>query len=140
MIAKFDQKGSILIGIIAAMVLFAALGTALLSLTSTATMSQVMANSTARAYYLAESGFRYIQGLYSGTESENDRDSMLESLHGRTFTLNNNEGSFYLDVYPYYLKVTGDPYGTNTLNTKVPGGLAPGFSPTRGYLKIGSGY
>ncbi|WP_157487340.1 hypothetical protein [Desulfosarcina sp. BuS5] len=140
MISKTNQKGSILIGIIAAMVLFAALGTAILSLTSTATMNQVMANSTARAYYLAESGFRYIQGLSSGTESENARDSMLESLHGRTFTLNDNEGSFDLDVYPYYLKVTEDPSGTNILNTKAPGGLPPGFSPTRGYLKIGSGY
>jgi len=139
-ISKTDQKGSILIGIIAAMVLFAALGTAILSLTSTATMSQVMANSTARAYYLAESGFRYIQGLYSGMGSENAMDSMLESLHGRTFTLKNNEGSFYLDVYPYYLKVTEDPYGTNLLQTKAPGGLPPGFSPTQGYLKIGSGY
>ncbi len=139
-ISKTNQKGSILIGIIAAMVLFAALGTAILSLTSTAIMSQVMANSTARAYYLAESGFRYIQGLSSGTESENARDSMLESLHGRTFTLNDNEGSFDLDVYPYYLKITEDPSGTKTLNTKAPGGLAPEFSPTQGCLKIGSGY
>jgi len=146
-IAKFDQKGNILIGIIAAMVLFAALGTAILSLTSTATMNQVMANSAARAYYLAESGFRYIQGLYSDTESENARDTMLESLHGRTFTLNdnegNNEGNFDLDVYPYYLKylkVTENPSGTNILKTKAPGGLPPGFSPIQGCLKIGSGY
>jgi hypothetical protein len=139
-IAKFDQKGSILIGIIAAMVLFAALGTAILSLTCTATMSQVIANSAARAYYLAESGFRYIQGLSAGTLSETGRDSILESLHGRTFTLNDNEGSFHLDVYPYYLKVTEDPYGTNILKTKAPGGLYPEFSPTLGCLKIGSGY
>ncbi|MCD6397717.1 MAG: hypothetical protein J7L71_09265 [Spirochaetaceae bacterium] len=126
MISKNNQKGSILIGIIVAMVLFAALGTAILSLTSTATMNQVMANSAARAYYLAESGFRY---AYYHQENGNNLESTLEMLHDETLTLNNNDGSSHLNVYPYYLKVNGDhPQGAATLNAKFPGGLSDDFT------------
>ncbi|MBL0716426.1 MAG: hypothetical protein JJV89_00105, partial [Desulfosarcina sp.] len=120
MIAKFDQKGSILIGIIAAMVLFAALGAAILSLTSTATMNQVMVNSAARAFYLAESGLRY---AYNPGDSSATIESTLEGLHGDTFTLDNNDGSFELEVYPYYLRVTVNPQGSENLQAKFWGGF-----------------
>ena len=126
-ISKNNQKGSILIGIIVAMVLFAALGTAILSLTSTATMNQVMANSAARAYYLAESGFRY---AYYHRENGNDLESTLELLHDETLTLNYNDGSSHLKVYPYYLEVTENPKETMTLQTKFPGGCPENFTST----------
>ena len=108
-IAKNNQKGSILIGIIAAMVLFAAIGTAMLSLTSTATMNQVMANSAARAYYLAESGVRYARWYLDTKETEgqsfeesqnvlngNDNDKIYTIINGGSFILN-IDGTDYID-------------------------------------------
>ncbi len=120
MIAKFDQKGSILIGIIVAMVLFAALGAAILSLTSTATMNQVMANSAARAYYLAESGLRY---AYNLGDDAAFIESRLKDLHSKTFTLDVNDGRFEFQVFPYYLQVYVNPQGRNTLQAEFQGGF-----------------
>ena len=54
-----DQKGSVLVVLVIAIIIFALLGAAMLSLTSTSAVNQVLAYSSSRAYYLAESGFRY---------------------------------------------------------------------------------
>ena len=109
-IAKNNQKGSILIGIIAAMVLFAAIGTAMLSLTSTATMNQVMANSAARAYYLAESGIRYAKK--NGSDPDINK---TYKINGGSFKLNvqstgtTSTGSFGTGDYKSVRKIL-DPY------------------------------
>ena len=61
------------------MVVLAALGAAMVSLTSTSMFGQVGANSSARAYFLAESGYRYAESMYLNPGS-GSADDALEAL------------------------------------------------------------
>jgi prepilin-type N-terminal cleavage/methylation domain-containing protein len=122
------QRGAILVTLIAAMVVFAALGAVMISMFGTAAMSQASGNYSQRAYYLAESGFRYAASRYIavdlGSESANEtaRETLLESdLNGKTFSLG-GDGVFRLDVFPFYYKSTQAPTG-NELPAKVFGGV-----------------
>ena len=122
------QRGAILVTLIAAMVVFAALGAVMIGMFGTSALSQVAGNNTLKAYYLAESGFRYAASRYiavdMGSEAANDtaRDTLMGTeLHGHTFSLG-SDGSFQLDIYPYYYKSTQEPVG-NELTAAVSGGI-----------------
>lgn len=54
-----DQSGALLISLIATMTVLASLGAMMVYFTTTSTQQELMANVRNRAYYLAESGFRY---------------------------------------------------------------------------------
>ena len=122
------QRGAMLVTLIAALVVFSALGAVMIGMFGTSSLSQVAGNNAMKAYYLAESGFRYAASRYIavdlGSEAANEaaREALLENeLHAKTFSLG-GDGAFRLDVYPYYYKSTQAPSG-NELTTKVPGGL-----------------
>ena len=53
-----------LVTLIAAMVTFAALGAVMIGMFGTSALSQASGNNSQRAYYLAESGFRYAASRY----------------------------------------------------------------------------
>jgi len=130
------HRGSVLISLIVTMVIISVLGTAMLSLFSTSTMSQFLGNRSARAYYLAESGYRYAASELANT-GKNLRDNKLEFLHDTNYTLADDDGKFHLDIYPYYYVTTAyHPPGSTTLNTKVCGGIPTGLGLTSGSLKI----
>jgi len=134
-----EKRGSILISLIITMVILSVLGAAMLSFFSTSTMSQLGGNSSMRAYYLAESGYRYVDSEYSNAGSESAKNAILESLHNKDYKLSGKDGKFHLDTYPYYYQTTADhPAGSTTLNTKVCGGFPPGLVFTSGYLKADS--
>jgi len=138
-----SQKGAVLIGLIITIVLLSALGAAILPMTTTSTFSQAGANSAARAYFLAESGYRYAASEYLNAANESAKETVLEALHNQTFTLAGNGGQFHLDVYPYWYKTTADPSASANkefLETKVLGGFSPDLNPFRGYLRIGSNF
>ena len=140
-IILFDQSGIILAGLIIVIVLLASLGAAMLSLTGTSYSNAVMSNSSARAYYLAESGLRYLEDQYMNAGNENQKDTLLESLHGRTFTFDDDEGRFQIHIYPFYFKITEDPEGDTVVRTKVTGGYPDGLTlPESGRLKIGTSF
>jgi hypothetical protein len=127
-----------MIGLVVTMSVFAIIGAALVTITSTSTLSQVAANSSRKAYYLAESGYRYAtsQFLNAGT-TENARDEMLATLHDKTFTVS-NAGSFRLLSYPYFYKVTGaHSTGATTLVTRINGGFPSGrVIPASGRVQV----
>lgn len=130
-----DQRGTVLVSIIITMIILSVLGAAMFSLFSTSIMSQIGGNSSARAYYLAEAGFRYADSEVANT-SQSMRESKLESLHNKEFIFLDDNGRFHLNVYPYYYKTTADPAGNSILNTKVPGGFPSNMTLSSGYLKI----
>ena len=98
-----NHKGSVLIALIVTVVILSALGAAMVSLTSTSMFSLVGANSAARAYFLAESGYRYAESEYLNAGGQTAKDNTLEALHDQTYTLSSDEGRFQLQIYPYYL-------------------------------------
>lgn len=131
-----SSRGAMLISLIITMVILSVLGAAMLSFFSTSTMSQLGGNSSMRAYYLAESGYRYADSEIAHT-SKSMRDNKLESLHDKICTLSGDDGKFHLHIYPYYYVTTADhPIGSTSLNTKVCGGFPPGLVLTSGFLKI----
>ena len=143
-----QNKGNVLIGLIVTMMIFAALGAGMVAMTGTSTSSQVTANTTSKAYYLAESGFRYAASEYlneddtdTDGEIEDDRNQMLVTLDGSTFTFVNPDERFSLAVYPYYFVTSlSHNVGDTALRTNFPGNIPDGFSmPTTGRLRIGSG-
>jgi len=148
-----QNKGNVLIGLIVTMMIFAALGAGMVAMTGTSTSSQVTANTTSKAYYLAESGFRYAASEYLNAadnlppsgEIEDDRNRVLITLHDSTeFRLSNPDERFDLQIFSYYFITTSfhnsGPSAT-TLNTDFAGGRPEDFSMPAGggRLKIGSG-
>jgi len=92
------QRGSILLGLIITMVVMAVLGAGMVYLTTTSTFQELMANSHARAYYLAESGGRYASSLAREALASGNPTSALAELNlyfvgdtGKTYTTANNE-------------------------------------------------
>jgi prepilin-type N-terminal cleavage/methylation domain-containing protein len=136
-----NKKGSVLIALIVTMVVLSSIGAAMVSLTSTSTFSRTGSNSAERAYFLAESGYRYAASRYLNAADETAKDNELVAMHAQqTFTLLNDNGQFQLRVYPYYFKTTGSASitPTATLDTAVPGGFPPGLTLSTGRLFIGS--
>jgi len=143
-----DQEGAVLIGLIVTMVILAVLGVAMFSLTGTSTFSQVGANSSTRAYYLAESGYRYIESEFQNTgdtdndgEEKDDKNHRLQAIHNtRVFSLRGNSGNFQLKVYPYYLVTSASHVkGSTNLQTTFCGKQPADLTiPAAGRLKIGT--
>jgi Tfp pilus assembly protein PilX len=89
-----NNQGNVLVGLVVTMLIFAVMAAGMVSLTSTSTSNQITSNSTARAYYLAESGFRYAASEYLNTgdldfdgETIDNRNQRFETLHDVEFTL-----------------------------------------------------
>ncbi len=83
------QRGGILLGLVAALVLAGVLGAAAASLLGTASLHEVRANYGERAYYLAESGFRYAASVLRDDEPAfwNLDDASVDVPSGGRFTL-----------------------------------------------------
>jgi len=142
-----QNKGNVLIGLIVTMMIFAALGAGMVAMTGTSTSSQVTANTTSKAYYLAESGFRYAASQYLNAtdilppngEIEDDRNRELIALDGSTFTFVNPDERFSLEVYSYYFITTAlFPAGSMSIVTTFAGQRPTDFTmpATNGRLEI----
>jgi prepilin-type N-terminal cleavage/methylation domain-containing protein len=136
-----NSKGAALIAVIVVLVVFSALAVIMLPMITTSQYTQLGQDAASKAYYLAESGYRYAASEYLKAGSDSAKNAALESLHGQTFTLNGTAGSFQLDVYPYFGYVESDPGGSSTLTISVPGGLPADLDATAfsggGRLQIG---
>ncbi|MDZ7580389.1 MAG: prepilin-type N-terminal cleavage/methylation domain-containing protein [Deltaproteobacteria bacterium] len=145
-----NKRGSVLVGLVVTLLLFAALGAGMLSLIGTSSSSQVTGNTAVRAYYIAESGFRYAASRYLNTtdtnnryRSQDEKNQTLEDLHDDLFTLGGDDGQFRLEIFPYFLTANGNAsVGSNGMSTKFSGGIPEGFTlPSTGAnarVKIGN--
>lgn len=93
---RSNQRGALLISLIAAMTILASLGTVVLHFTSSSTEQQLMTNVHSRALYLAESGGRYAYPLVK-SDVENSQTTNIDQLHNQTFTLG-SDGQFLIEV------------------------------------------
>ena len=144
------ERGNVLVGLVVILLLFAALGAGMVSLIGTSSTSQVTGNTAVRAYYIAESGFRYAASRYLNTtdtnnryKSQDEKNQILEDLHDDLFTLGGgDDGQFRLKFFPYFLTANGNAsVGSTGLSTKFSGGIPEGFTlPSDGFnarVKIG---
>jgi hypothetical protein len=84
------KSGALLITLVVAMTLLGALGAAVISLTTSSTYTELLANSPQRAYYLAESGYYFARQYI--------RDNPSAGWPSGTYTLADGSGSFDLSI------------------------------------------
>lgn len=145
-IVTHHAKGSALIVIIFTMVIMSLLGAAMVSLTSTSGLGQAYGSVSQKAYYLAESGFRYTASEFLNVaDNENNgknenQNSKASDLNGRT--LNLAEGSIHLNLTPFhYATSAAAAIGATTLSVQFPGGTPSGFAiPSTGSIQIQTQY
>ena len=124
-----QRSGAVLLGLVVFMLIFSALAVAMLFQTSAGELSYVNENKFSRAYFLAESGYRYAEAkLKAGINPDILHD------HGEYFI--GSDGSFKVEFKPYIFDVVGGT-GTDELETKIPFGVIPDIDDISGYIKIG---
>jgi hypothetical protein len=137
------QSGATLIVIIVAMLVVAIIGTALYSITGTSTINQSLAQASAKAYYLAESGvrvagseFRFVPQFVAGLDNYVARNNKLVSLQGLVFPLPNNQGQFSIDVCPDWVYTSTAVTAGPSMTLYFPGSVRSGLTfPAGGILK-----
>ena len=125
------DSGSALIGIIVTILVFAALGAAIVPMISSSQLHRTAADRSAQAYYLAESGLRYAASQYLDAAGETEKFTALDNLHGITHRLQDNQGEFTVSVIPYYFVADIDQTNTTTLITHMVGQPEYAFSAGR---------
>lgn len=116
------QAGSVLIFIIASMVIVAVIGTAMFSLLSSSTYSELFMNNRTKAYYLAQAGRNYATMIINNATLEgadvkpvgapDGIPDAIPELNGMTFTLSDgNKIHLRVDTTNYdertYVEATG---------------------------------
>jgi prepilin-type N-terminal cleavage/methylation domain-containing protein len=133
------SRGTVLLSLLMTMVIMGILSAAMLPMFASSKLSQVYADQGAKAYFLAESGFRYAASVYLNAADDAAKYTALTNLNRKTCTLLNNDGSFNLIVYPYWYR-TATASGS-ALTVGLPGEFDTAVSlPSTGYLKVGNTY
>ena len=116
------QGGMLLVGMIVVLFLISSLVVAMMSQSTSTAFSLAYENSSNRAYYVAESGFRY-----AVARIRHDADVKTDlHLHATDFSLAKSAGSFALSLFPHYLETTSAVSGTTLSGVDVPGGYDNG--------------
>lgn len=138
----FHSRGSVLIALIVTMVVIATLGAAMLPMFSASYMNQVYADQGRKAYFLAESGFRYAASQFLNAGNEAARLTAMTAMNNKTCNLLSGAGSFTTRVYPYWFKSQAAAAGATTLPTQVYGTIPTEFSGSfsAGQIRVGSSY
>lgn len=99
-------RGSALIAIVAAVLLFSVLAAALVTMVGSAGQQTAFGNLADRAYYLAESGYRYAMARFrQPLATDVDDMDALENMEGE-HALDGDEGRFELKVYSFFYLTT----------------------------------
>lgn len=141
-IATHNKKGSVLIGLIVTMVIMAVLGAAMVSLISTSGVNQAYGSLSQKAYYLAESGFRYTASEFINvTDAQNNginenQNKEANYLNNQTLTM--TEGSIHLNVKPFHYAASADAaVAATSLSVQFAGGTPAYFAiPSTGSIQI----
>ncbi|WP_054031454.1 hypothetical protein [Desulfatitalea tepidiphila] len=138
-------RGSALIAIIAAILIFSVLAASLIPMIGSSSRQAAISALADRAYFLAESGYRFLDGQYRNPVlNEVGRNTALEALDDETFTLRNEEldqeGQFHLRVYSYFYPIAvSAPAGQTQITTTPPGRLPLNIDDDEDAIQIQSG-
>jgi prepilin-type N-terminal cleavage/methylation domain-containing protein len=147
-----DYKGSILIAVIATITILGLLIGSMSTFVFTSSFSQIEGYASRKAFYLAESGYRYAasQFLNAGTgstggaaQAANFQElSTLNQINGASAVklgTSGADGSFALSVTPYFLVYSANySAGATSVNLTYPGTSPPSaYSlPSTGLLDV----
>lgn len=113
-----NHRGSALIAVVAAIVIFSVMAAALLPMISSSGEQTALSALAEKAYLLSESGYRYAASRHLHPTGPAD---VWDELGG-TYTLNANDGRFELEIDSFYYKVKALT-GTNSFTAHAPGGF-----------------
>ncbi|MFZ1985630.1 MAG: hypothetical protein WAU91_14525, partial [Desulfatitalea sp.] len=116
-------RGSALIALIAAILLFSVLAAALVPMVSSSGEQAVLSNLSDKAYLLAEAGYRLAKNHYDNPGSGITQNQALEALDDGNFTLSGGQGQFRLGIYSYFYPIPAGANGTATFTSNPPGRL-----------------
>lgn len=119
------SSGSALMGIIFSLVIVSLLVVGLVPIFSSSTMETVYSLEGLRAYYVAESGYRYAAKKFLDADSEEEKMETLENMDVSNETLGDDDGWFELVIFPYWFEVTKSPGNSLSLKTKTYGQVSP---------------
>lgn len=116
-----NSKGTALIALVAAILLFSVLAAAIVPMVSSSHQQSITTHMAAKAYLLAESGYRYSasQFLHAGA-FEQSQNLRLEDLDG-DYHLENGQGQFNLKVFSYFYELTTAVNGESQFTAHAPG-------------------
>ncbi|MBU1196232.1 MAG: hypothetical protein KKE62_17205 [Proteobacteria bacterium] len=140
--SRLSQNGSIMITIMAMLILIS-LGVGIVMLFSTSSLQKSEYNIKLRAASLAQAGFRYAAGEYISAGNLSAKFDRLAGLHEENVTLLNDEGSFKLEIYPYWFVTASTVNTSSTLPLIVLGKFPDGFQaalPATGTVKINTDF
>ena len=125
------RRGSALIGLVAVIILLSVIAVAIVPMISSSGRQTALVDQAAKAYYLAESGYRLAASrfLHAGARSD-DQNQALEELDGN-YTMDGVQGRFELKAYSYFYEVLNDTLsGATSLKVHCPGNFpGPGALP-----------
>jgi type II secretory pathway pseudopilin PulG len=125
------KRGSALIGMITAIVMLSVIAAAIVPMVSSLGQQTAVVDQAAKAYYLAESGYRLAVSrfLHAGARLE-DQHQTLEALDGN-YTMDGIQGRFELKTYAYFYEILNDTLnGATSLKAHCPGSFpGPGALP-----------
>ncbi len=139
-----NQSGSVLVMLIAVITILAILGTGMVTFLPTSIMSQMESLVPLKAYYMAESGYRYAAGQFQSARGGDavscktcpqfQKMEELNDMNGtkaRKVGSGGQDGKFELQITPYFLVLASDrSRNSATLQLKYPGSAPSSSDPT----------
>jgi hypothetical protein len=95
---------------------------------SSSSQQAAATDASAKALYLAESGFRYAESRWNPYDTEAVRHDALDTLDGN-YTLSGDDGQFELKLYSYFLEMAQDTSGSGPFKAHFPGSIPDDLSP-----------
>jgi prepilin-type N-terminal cleavage/methylation domain-containing protein len=141
-VTKRGARGSILLGLIFTILVMSTLAAAVLPMAVSSWVGQVYAQQGRKAYFLAESGFRWAASQFLNAGSEDAKEAALTAMNNKTCTLLADAGSFTIRVYPYWFRTQAAAAGATTLSTRVSGTIPLEFNGNfpAGRIRVGNNY
>ncbi|TYT74952.1 hypothetical protein [Desulfobotulus mexicanus] len=134
---RMNEKGSLLLGLVVTIVVIAALTAAIVPMFTSSTMGQVVQDQGRKAFFLAESGFRFAASSFLKAGDEDKRLEAISNMHGKTYTM--KEGSFQLAFETYWFKAKDDFTNDTDISLDVHGRIPSVFQDDeKGWVELGN--
>ena len=131
-----SQRGIAIFWIIAIIVAFASLGSAIVATYNVSLFGQIDTGLSLRAESMAKSGYRFLFSEYQDKTTDVLKNELLDELHGKTFNIapDGKGGQFELNMTSYFYRIETV---TNDSQLKVKFLGAPGIETvlSTGYLR-----
>ncbi len=125
------------------MLILVSFGVGVVLMFSTSSLQVTGYNIRQRSTGLAEAGFRYAAGEYRSAGNLANKFNRLAALNGEDVTLLNNDGSFQLNVFPYWFVTSAAVTNSTGMTLSVLGKFPQGFQadlPAAGMVKINTSF